>query len=484
MDLITQNFLTMKKENPGMPDEDIWRAVATPPETTLDAGAVNGKGITPSEQIAALPTAPKPEPGPGTKAQDAVFNSVGPTGARLAPTDPEAVKEAYAKQYQLMGGGMGEAGRRIGGIIAGFGGNKKDASDVLDNERKFDEAQSIGLQAAQAKQGMEGVKTANDVIQAAQTVDTAKSELDMKKRTFLQDYALKGITVEKAEKDWEQAQKLYDPKSQASRLARAVAAKELGISVADLPPDMSALDLHDAMAGNKAYQEYFAGITARLTAEAQAGLAGAQAAAARQGTTQSGQVFDAVMGGQTPGGGKNNVTISSGPQGTSFGVAPSPTTTTAQQGLGETLVKQQQYLLDSSNGNVPRVMSDAKKALSATNIGTGTVAQLMSKQGVLTTQGMLIRNALVMEAKAKGYGPKEAEAEADAIFSLPREAALQRINGIITNHEITKGNVQRLRKHIADGLPPEQYAPIKGMVKDAKGNKAYVLENGQYEEIK
>jgi len=224
------------------------------------------------------------------------------------------------------------------------------------------------------------------------------------------------------------------------------------------------------------WQAQYNGETQRLTAHANARLAHGQARSVELGNTLFNNL---TSGGQNPPAGVN-FSGSAGP----LSFAPNALQTGPQQGMAADLNKSQSYIIDMSNGNVPTVLQGAKRALSNTNLGSGNVAQILSKQGILTTTGQQIRNAIIQEGRARGLSEEAATKEADAIFAQPKDSALQRINGMLNNFEITNINRQRMQDAARAGQSGADFSPVVRVGKTKDGRKVYQLANGQVEEAK
>ena len=416
-DQIIQGFMAAKQGGAVAPDAapQAAQAPADPNNVTLPPTTITAPAQQPVTGVA-----------PTAAAQDAMYQGNGPTANRLNAIDPAAYKAAaadLANQQGANGGLFNSVARLVGNVGAGAGGT---LDSYLKRQAEQDAAARTGAVKGAADLANTGLTAANNTLNQSTATQTAQAKLAMDQKTFLQDYALKGLSVDQQQAAWDVGQKLYDPTSTASTLTQRLAEQALGLkqgnldghSAAQITAELKGMD--PALVINKqAYDQLIAKENAdsnSISAAAGANQANAAAAATNLGTKL---ISNATNGGTTVPVGMN-LSVGAGPA----SLSPNAATTVPQQGGAEQTVALRNGMQHWDQAGVGTATDTALNTLKiATLKDTGKPGAWLSQ--IPATQAQSIRAALIGQQQAANPGMTADQAASNADTLMKSGTAVQ-----------------------------------------------------------
>jgi hypothetical protein len=439
-----------------------------------------------------------PVPAQGAAAQDALYAGNGPTATRLNTSDPtlqaKAAQELYHKQggdnqaYRIASDFAAHTRANLGGQAGAVEANAKRWNDL-------DTARTTGNVAAQQEMAGKGMTAANAVLTTATDTNKSNVELDMKKKAFLIDQRLKGVGADQAEASWDAAKDLYDPNTPSSHAVIAMAKpflESLGID-SKMLHGLPGMQVQAIITGNQAAFDDWAkktgldtnnynALTGRITANAGAGLAGAQTGQVQLGTKIANTATEG--GTKIPSG--SNISVGAGP----VSITPSPATTGAQAGAATMQNDLRKKVTDYDTNGVGRSIDAVlAKMPNAGILDTGLVGDRLK---FIPSEAQALKGGLNAYYTSKGMDPTAAAKAADEIFALTPKNAVKRLAQIKADQLVSNATLKAMEDHtnkngsLTGFTPPKistYYNPKTGKVvtsDDPKGDAAGLKSGGYY----
>lgn len=401
-------------------------------------------------QIAAMPSAPT-APNPNAGALDALYAGQGPTARRLAVSDPDAVAKAQAALYAAQGGAGGQAANYFSAIVNAAGGNTDQVKAAQERIAANNVGNTTGLLKDQQAAATTGLANANAALTTGTATQVAAQKLDMEKREFITKMGAANLSLEQAQKAWDDVgSKLYSPESTSSVISQRLAEQAMGLPKGSLDGHSAAqiaAEVSGLKPATELQKQYYDQLIAKQNADSSriTAVAGARNANANAGATELGTniVSNATNGGTTVPAG-SNISVSAGPA----SLTPSPATTGVQGGAADQINGLRKQVSGYDTSGAGQAIDTALNASKGTSgFGTLTLGQKLS---ALPGGTQAFKSSVTQYYVNQGMKPQDAAAQADELINLRGDVAAQRLAQIKATQGISKATLNAQEKYLQE----------------------------------